>query len=459
MAWWGSNGAPQPVTYPELPSPRTKEDFERLADDCFEQLMRLEKEGPEAGWTSIDFQATNGEEEVRIWDKTVSGSPVNCVKTQGVIPCSPMNLFKVMCEEDLAKRQEYEKECSCYEIVREVTPEIAITRARYKAPFPVTSREVVAFRARRRLPGGGYVSFGKSINYDECLTDSSHVRAALHLVGAICRPIPGEPNRCMLTRIAQLDPKGNIPTMVVNATKKKSGTSVILLRKVIRRRNLPPAVEEETDEPGSEEEEDDEEEEEDREEEVGASTRGEEVDVYVAHTSGVVVRPDHAQPAPPRHIAAAIDHSAEGKGKEKETTGSVAVATTSTGDAEAGDEVYYEAASSLPWDERPFKQMYGQHRDEVNQIVSSLQQSMNRLEQLSLSNEQKLQTLERMCADLVSSRDRALVNVQQQQQSSTRPLVDFTNLSWGTLAFLAVWPVVAYSAYDLLYSRMRPPRK
>jgi hypothetical protein len=98
-------------------------------------------------------------------------------------------------------------------------------------------------------------------------------------------------------------------------------------------RNLPPAVEEETDEPGSEEEEDDEEEEEDREEEVGASTRGEEVDVYVAHTSGVVVRPDHAQPAPPRHIAAAIDHSAEGKGKEKETTGSVAVATTSTGTA------------------------------------------------------------------------------------------------------------------------------
>jgi hypothetical protein len=30
--------------------------------------------------------------------------------------------------------------------------------------------------------------------------------------------------------------QGNIPTMVVNATKKKSGTSVILLRKVIRKR-------------------------------------------------------------------------------------------------------------------------------------------------------------------------------------------------------------------------------
>jgi hypothetical protein len=97
-------------------------------------------------------------------------------------------------------------------------------------------------RARRRLPGGGYVSFGKSINWDECLTDSSHVRAALHLVGAICRsvavcracrvvscalvvdlsmadsrrPIPGEPNRCMLTRIAQLDPKVFSPSLSAN---------------------------------------------------------------------------------------------------------------------------------------------------------------------------------------------------------------------------------------------------
>ena len=74
----------------------------------------------------------------------------------------------------------------------------------------------------------------------------------------------------------------------------------------------------------------------------------------------------------------------------------------------------------------------------------------SRLEQLSLSNEQRLQSLERMCADMMGSRN---------AQQAPRPLVDFTNLSWGTLAFLAVWPVVAYSAYDLVASRIRPPRK
>jgi hypothetical protein len=77
----------------------------------------------------------------------------------------------------------------------------------------------------------------------------------------------------------------------------------------------------------------------------------------------------------------------------------------------------------------------------------------SRLEQLSLSNEQRLQSLERMCADMMGSRNG------QQQQAPRPPLVGFTNLSGGTLAFLAVWPVVAYSAYDLVASRMRPPRK
>jgi len=43
-----------------------------------------------------------------------------------------------------------------------------------------------------------------------------------------------------------------------------------------------------------------------------------------------------------------------------------------------GDEIFFEAASALPWDERPFKEMYGHHRDEINKIVSSLQESINR---------------------------------------------------------------------------------
>lgn len=56
-SWLGWNaGPPQPVVYPELPTPVSVQDFERLAEECFTQLMQLEAEGPEAGWTRIDFQ-------------------------------------------------------------------------------------------------------------------------------------------------------------------------------------------------------------------------------------------------------------------------------------------------------------------------------------------------------------------------------------------------------------------
>jgi len=429
VMWWGAS-APQPVTYPELPSPIMKEDFERLADECLHKVMQAESEGSEEGWTPIEFQALNGEEEVKVWDKSVPGSPVNCIKTQSVMPCSAKRLFGLLCEDDLAKRQEYEKECTLYETIRQITPEISVTRAQYKAPI-VASREVIAMRARRRLPGGVYVSFGKSINYDECLTDSNQVRAALHLVGAICRPIPGEPNRCVLTRVAQLDPKGNIPAMVVNATKKKSGNSVILLRKVIRRRNFPEEVEEE--------------------DENEVREKGKEKEDKQEHHLDDRM-PHHAGDGDRNEKEEEEEEDQDEKGRRQEDVTKAkglewGVPSSDTGGrGRHEEEVFYEVGTSLPWDEKPFKQMYDRHTDQIKCIISSLQQSLDRLEELARSNEQRLQRLERL-----------LPAEPTHPSAAPRPQVDLTNLSWGALAFLAAWPVVAYSLYDAISSRVRRP--
>jgi hypothetical protein len=71
---------------------------------CDAFCCNLQKSDDFVGGDIVDTgeQATNGEEEVRIWDKTVSGSPVNCIKTQGVIPCSPMVPFVLPQREQLA---------------------------------------------------------------------------------------------------------------------------------------------------------------------------------------------------------------------------------------------------------------------------------------------------------------------------------------------------------------------
>jgi hypothetical protein len=124
----------------------------------------------------------------------------------------------------------------------------------------------------------------------------------------------------------------------------------------------------EEEENGEEESETDEDEEvaEQQQSAAAATTTGSAV-----HSGGdeaVAVAPSHVAPEGSAHSkqpAQPRQGTATDKGKDKV-------------DDEAGDEIFYEAASSLPWDERPFKQMYGQHRDEVNQIVSSLQQSLSR---------------------------------------------------------------------------------
>jgi len=50
----------------------------------------------------------------------------------------------------------------------------------------------------------------------------------------IYKPVPGNRNKCHLTRIAKVDPKGNIPAMAINLGIKKAGDSVVTLYNVIK---------------------------------------------------------------------------------------------------------------------------------------------------------------------------------------------------------------------------------
>ena len=50
----------------------------------------------------------------------------------------------------------------------------------------------------------------------------------------IYKPVPGDRNKCHLTRIAKVDPKGNIPAMAINLGIKKAGDSVVTLYNVIK---------------------------------------------------------------------------------------------------------------------------------------------------------------------------------------------------------------------------------
>lgn len=172
--------------------------------------------------------------------------------------------------------------------------------------------------------------------------------------------------------------------MVVNATKKKSGNSVILLRKVIRRRyhclpsprnnssiyliapyarNFAEEVEEE--------------------DENEVREKGKEKEDKQEHHLDDRM-PHHAGDGDRNEKEEEEEEDQDEKGRRQEDVTKAkglewGVPSSDTGGrGRHEEEVFYEVGTSLPWDEKPFKQMYDRHTDQIKCIISSLQQSLDR---------------------------------------------------------------------------------
>ncbi len=114
--------------------------------------------------------------------------------------------------------------------------------------------------------------------------------------------------------------------------------------------------------------------------------------------------------------------------------------------------MFYDTPSSLPWDDAPFREMYSQHRQEINKLVISLQASFAKLERSTAENDQRLRDIERLLHDQRQG------STEQRARNGDASLFSITNLSWGTIGFLVAWPFVAYSVYDWI-STARKPKK
>ena len=70
------------------------------------------------------------------------------------------------------------------------------------------------------------------MNHDECPYDSRYVRGKA-TSAIIYKPVPGDRNKCQMTRLVNVDPKGSIPAMAINMGIKKAGDATIRLIEVV----------------------------------------------------------------------------------------------------------------------------------------------------------------------------------------------------------------------------------
>ena len=103
----------------------------------------------------------------------------------------------------------------------------------YHAPFPVSPREFVALNGLSEEADGTLISYGSSINYPDAPHNPKYVRGNVMVTGFIVRPVASRGPECEVTRITQIDPKGQIPPFVSNLAQKRSGVLFENMRYVV----------------------------------------------------------------------------------------------------------------------------------------------------------------------------------------------------------------------------------
>eukprot|EP01089_Gocevia_fonbrunei_P011832 TRINITY_DN2621_c0_g1_i1.p1 TRINITY_DN2621_c0_g1~~TRINITY_DN2621_c0_g1_i1.p1 ORF type:complete len:430 (+),score=102.94 TRINITY_DN2621_c0_g1_i1:76-1365(+) len=424
---WGKTEG-QAVVLSELPSPITVDDYKQVAEQCLEQVLNMYHEGSEDGWKEIPFESFCGPNDVNLYDKNQPDDVVNFLKVEGSVNISAEELFEVLSATDEQLKKKFERQIISFEIIERITDNIIVVRARVQAPFPVTNREVVSLMSTTITKDGLYVTFGQSINHPACLTSGNFIRAA-GLLGSVIKPI--NDNVCHLTKITKLDPKGMIPNWVVANMKKKAATGLCVLRQILEnepRKEITPKVSRQQ-----------------QHLESSPSTSSTTTTTTTTTTSDSHVssiEAEHEIPEVPKRWIKTESDDEDTETEGGETEDDEFYDTTSWGGSGM------EGLNSVPWEE--LKGLMKQLTDGLGRVDSTVSKYESKFEMLEDLLKEKGTISGGPAPSSLAVVERDLAEREKEFGG-----IQFSKLSWGSIAFLVAWPFVALVLYDFVKKKLK----
>lgn len=391
--------AGDPLEFEELASPSTAEDYRRLAAEALEEATALHN-SPD--WSRISFR----DAAVGLYQLDDPSSPLKVVKIEADFPASPKEMWDFLCNDDLSHRQQWEPELQELRQVEVIDETMDVVFQAYSAPYPITSRSFVALRAKKKLPDGTLLSYGKSINHADCPYNPAFVRGTA-TSAVYVTPKAGKDYACTVTRIVKIDPKGAIPKWVVNWGINKAGEGVLVLRQVVEKAAAS------WDRSGPLEE-------------VQLGGAEPQVEYHEQDTL------DEEEVQEEHSITAAVEQKRQAKREEPDVD-------------DEGLE-FWETSSFLDV-------------EALEGLIKPLQASFRAVEKSTASSADRMQSILENIEGQQQQLAKAVVKLNSNQQkmiSQSQPAVPlFGNMSAGAVAFLVAWPVVVVTAYDAYrkYSR------
>jgi hypothetical protein len=123
-------------------------------------------------------------------------------------------------DSSLEKKQEIYVDMLENKMLHHVDDNNHVVLSQFKAPFPTTNREFVMLKSRDVLDDGSHLITSRSINFAEVPFSSGFVRGA-GKTGMLITPLHTE-DKIRVTKIDYVNPKGWIPSFILNWVKGKS---------------------------------------------------------------------------------------------------------------------------------------------------------------------------------------------------------------------------------------------
>jgi hypothetical protein len=224
---------PPPGIIPELPTPKSENEFRDLVQQKGSLLLSLVGDPK---WTPIDYLDEYGNiSDIRLFEIQYENNPIAVVKAVATLKAPAETIFKLVQSSKIDIVKQFDKDLMEIRPIKDIGDSVEVVQTIYSAPFPVSNRDFIVVRGSRKESDGTFLSINTSVNVPGVQEIPDFVRGACLVAGWIIRP-DGEQCHCM--RVAQVDPRGWIPPFVVNLFKTKVAEGINDIRNLIATNTL-----------------------------------------------------------------------------------------------------------------------------------------------------------------------------------------------------------------------------
>jgi len=230
MFGWGSSKQVEEKESHTVPEPSSEEEWAALYESSWKLLKEFA--GSMDGWDKV-----SDDQGFTLYEKPIAGAEQHLVKTEGSLNVSVQKALDTVYDTNIETRKKWDTEVEFYNIVEKINDKMILAHIGFHTPFPVTCRDFATLRCTAADDDGTRYMWTVSVVNSNIPVhkDGKYVRGVIIVSGFVIKPIDGESDKCSITNVNQVDPKGWIPGWVVNMGKGKSLGRMTGLKKVVER--------------------------------------------------------------------------------------------------------------------------------------------------------------------------------------------------------------------------------